>query len=74
MRNNTHAHSNFPGESNLLKNPLPAFINLMNRDVLQLLAQFELNLQVKPAQEKIEKIDQRLRIQPPRGDNLLYIT
>jgi len=27
-----------------------------------------------PAQEKIEKIDQRLRIQPLRGGNLLYIT
>ena len=29
---------------------------------------------MKPAQEKIEKIDQRLRIQPLRGGNLLYIT
>jgi len=29
---------------------------------------------VKPAQEKIEKIDQRLRIQPLGGGNLLYIT
>ena len=28
----------------------------------------------EPAQEKIEKIDQRLRIQPLRGGNLLYIT
>ena len=28
---------------------------------------------MKPAQEKIEKIDQRLRIQPLRGGNLLYI-
>ena len=29
---------------------------------------------MKPAQEKIEKIDQRLRILPLRGGNLLYIT
>ena len=29
---------------------------------------------MKPAQEKIEKIDRRLRIQPLRGGNLLYIT
>ena len=29
---------------------------------------------MKPAQEKIENIDQRLRIQPLRGRNLLYIT
>ena len=29
---------------------------------------------MKPAQEKIEKIDPRLRIQPLRGGNLLYIT
>ena len=29
---------------------------------------------MKPAQEKIEKIDQRLRIQSLRGGNLLYIT
>lgn len=29
---------------------------------------------MKPTQEKIEKIDQRLRIQPIRGGNLLYIT
>lgn len=29
---------------------------------------------MKPAQEKIEKIDQRLRIQPLQGGNLLYIT
>ena len=29
---------------------------------------------MKPTQEKIEKIDQRLRIQPLRGGNLLYIT
>ena len=29
---------------------------------------------MKPAQEKIEKIYQRLRIQPLRGGNLLYIT
>ena len=29
---------------------------------------------MKPAQEKIEKLDQRLRIQPLRGGNLLYIT
>ena len=29
---------------------------------------------MKPAQEKIEKIDQRLKIQPLRGGNLLYIT
>ena len=29
---------------------------------------------MKPAQEKIKKIDQRLRIQPLRGGNLLYIT
>ena len=29
---------------------------------------------MKPAQEKIEKIDQRLRIQPLRGGNLVYIT
>ena len=29
---------------------------------------------MKPAQEKIEKIDQRLIIQPLRGGNLLYIT
>jgi len=29
---------------------------------------------MKPAQEKIENIDQRLRIQPLRGGNLLYIT
>ena len=29
---------------------------------------------MKPAQEKIEKIDQCLRIQPLRGGNLLYIT
>jgi len=29
---------------------------------------------MKPAQEKIEKIDQRLRIQPLRGGNLPYIT
>ena len=26
----------------------------------------------EPAQEKVEKIDQRLRIQPLRGGNLLY--
>ena len=32
------------------------------------------NTDMKPAQEKIEKIDQRLRIQPLRGGNLLYIT
>ena len=29
---------------------------------------------MKPAQENIEKIDQRLRNQPLRGGNLLYIT
>ena len=29
---------------------------------------------MKPAQEKIEKKDQHLRIQPLRGGNLLYIT
>ena len=29
---------------------------------------------MKPAQEKIEKIDPRLRIQPLRGGNQLYIT
>ena len=29
---------------------------------------------MKPAQEKIEEIDQRLRIQPLRWGNLLYIT
>jgi len=29
---------------------------------------------MKPAQEKIEKLDQWLRIQPLRGGNLLYIT
>ena len=29
---------------------------------------------MKPAQENIEKIYQRLRIQPLRGGNLLYIT
>lgn len=29
---------------------------------------------MKPAQEKIEKIDQRLRLQPLWGGNLLYIT
>ena len=29
---------------------------------------------MKPAQEKIEKLDQRLRIQPLQGDNVLYIT
>jgi len=29
---------------------------------------------MKPAQKKIEKIDQHLRIQPLRGGNLLYIT
>ena len=29
---------------------------------------------MKPAQDKIVKIDQRLRIQPLRGGNLLYIT
>ena len=29
---------------------------------------------MKPAQEKIEKIDQCLRIQRLRGGNLLYIT
>jgi len=29
---------------------------------------------MKPAQQKIEKIDQRLRIQPLQGGNLLYIT
>ena len=29
---------------------------------------------MNPAQEKIEKIDQRLRFQPLRGGNLLYIT
>ena len=28
----------------------------------------------EPTQEKIEKIDQRLRIQPLRGGNFLYIT
>ena len=28
---------------------------------------------MKPAQEKMEKIDQRLRIQPLQGGNLLYI-
>ncbi len=31
-------------------------------------------LVMKPAQEKIEKIDQRLRIQPLRVGNILYIT
>lgn len=45
MRNNTHVHNIFLGESNLLKTPLFACINLMNRDVLQLLDQSELNLQ-----------------------------
>ena len=29
---------------------------------------------MKPAQEKIEKIDERLRIQPIQGGNLLYVT
>ena len=29
---------------------------------------------MKPAQEKIEKIDGRLRNKPLRGGNLLYIT
>jgi len=29
---------------------------------------------MKPTHKKIEKIDQRLRIQPLRGGNLLYIT
>ena len=29
---------------------------------------------MKPSQEKIENIDQRLRIQPLQGGNLLYIT
>jgi len=29
---------------------------------------------MKPAQEKIEKIDQHLRIQPLQRGNLLYIT
>jgi len=29
---------------------------------------------MKPAHKMIEKIDQRLRIQPLRGGNLLYIT
>ena len=28
---------------------------------------------MKPAQEKIEKIDQHLRIQPLQGGSLLYI-
>jgi len=28
---------------------------------------------MKPAHKRIEKIDQRLRIQPLRGGNLLYI-
>ena len=46
MRNNTHAHNIFPGERNLLKNPILANINLMNRDVLQLLFSTEHNLQV----------------------------
>ena len=32
------------------------------------------SLVMKPTQEKIEKIDQRLRIQPLRGGNLPYIT
>jgi len=34
----------------------------------------EVQTVMKPAQEKIEKIDQCLRIQPLRGGNLLYIT
>jgi len=36
--------------------------------------QGQMGFVMKPAQEKIENIDQRLRIQPLRGGNLLYIT
>jgi len=46
MRNNTHAHNIFPGERNLLKTPMLACINMMNRDVLQFLCSFKHNLQV----------------------------
>jgi len=46
MRNNTHAHSIFPRENNLIKTPLPTCINMMNRDVLQLLYSTEHKLQV----------------------------
>ena len=46
MRNNTHALNVFPRERKLLKTYFLGFINLMSRDVLQLLAQSELNIQV----------------------------
>ena len=50
---------NFPKEKVLQE-------EVMEKDVMEIV--------MKPAQEKIEKIDQRLRIQPLRGGNLLYIT
>ena len=36
----------FPRESKLLKAPMPSFINLMNKDVLELHFSIEHNLQV----------------------------
>ena len=52
---------------------LKYIINLAEKMVLALTISIGLAV-MKPAQEKIEKIDQRLRIQPLRGGNLLYIT
>ena len=46
MKNNTHAHSIFLKERNLLKTPFPACINLMNRDVFLLLCSNENNLRL----------------------------
>jgi len=46
MRNNTHEHSIFSKRKKSAKNPLPTCINLMNRDVFQLIFSNEHNLQV----------------------------
>ena len=53
-------------DANILTNALSKCKFKLRRD--------KMGVVMKPAQEKIEKIDQRLRIQPLRGGNLLYIT
>ena len=46
MTNSMHAYNIFPWESNPLKTPFLACINMMNRDVLQLLCSTEHDLQL----------------------------
>ena len=48
-------------------------MHFLNERINTLNKEFQVYV-MKPAQEKIEKIDQRLKIQPLRGGNLLYIT